>query len=251
MLSATLCNTFQEQGFLVLKNFATSEFCQQVLALAQQHVADLVTPVEYEADTGYPGAPVSRTAEGGQTVRRLLQAYARSSLLAGFATGKPLAAAIQALLGEGALLSQVHHNCIMTKQARYSSSTGWHRDSRYWGFARAELVSSWLALGHEQVENGCLWVIPGSHQLQLAAEQFDAAQFFRTDWPANAALLDKACPVPLAAGDLLLFHSNLLHAAGSNQTGQTKYSLVFTFRDRANLPEPGSRSASLPEVALA
>jgi phytanoyl-CoA hydroxylase len=250
MLSTAQRTDFQHHGFLVLKNFVPPEFCSQVLALAQQHVAEQIAPIEYEADTGYPGAPASRTVEGGQTTRRLLQAYARSALLADFAAGPRLSGVIGSLLGPGALLSQAHHNCIMTKQARYSSSTGWHRDSRYWRFARAELVSSWLALGSEQVENGCLWVIPGSHQMPLSAEQFDAAQFFRTDWPANQALLAKAHPVPLQAGDVLLFHSNLLHSAGANQTGQTKYSLVLTYRAPDNLPEPGSRSASLPEVPL-
>ncbi|MEN9865107.1 MAG: hypothetical protein RL748_697, partial [Pseudomonadota bacterium] len=230
LLSSDQLQQFQAQGFIVLPQFASAAFCQQVVDYAQQQLAAQVEPIEYEADTRYPGAPASREAEGGQTARRLLRAYAREPLLADFAASGALAAILRQLLGPDALLSQAHHNCIMTKQARYSTATGWHRDSRYWQFQRAELISSWLALRQETPENGCLLVIPGSHRVEVDSHQLDAAQFLRTDLEDNQALLAQAQTVPLNAGDLLLFHSNLFHAAGRNQTGSTKLSLVFTYR---------------------
>lgn len=138
----------------------------------------------------------------------------------------------------------------MTKQPAFSSVTGWHRDSRYWNFARADLVSAWLALGDEQIENGCLLVLPGSHHWTINSGQLDASQFLRTDLPANKPLLEQAIPVPLRQGDLLLFHSNLFHAAGRNTTVKTKFSMVFTYRSADNLPKPGSRSALKAEIPL-
>lgn len=250
MLSSTQIQEFQTRGYLVLPQLASQNYCEQVIALAQQALDAQTQPIEYEADTRYPGAPVSRDAEGGLTARRLLQAYARDPLLAGWAVGQALASPLLQLLGEGACLSQVHHNCIMTKQPQYSTATGWHRDSRYWNFQRAALISSWLALRNETVENGCLLVIPGSHRISVEPEQLDAAQFLRSDADANQALLAQAIPVPLQQGDVLLFHSNLFHAAGKNHTGQTKFSMVFTYRSADNPPQQGSRSASLPEVLL-
>jgi phytanoyl-CoA hydroxylase len=250
MLSHDQIQEFQTQGFLVLPGLATPDFCEQVIRFAEQQLTDDVQPIEYEADTRYPGAPASREAEGGHTARRLLQAYGRDSLLATWATGAALAQPLLQLLGNGALMSQAHHNCIMTKQPQYSTATGWHRDSRYWHFARAELISAWLALRNETVENGCLLVIPGSHQLQIDASQLDTAQFLRADLPQNQDLLAQASPVILQQGDVLLFHSNLFHAAGKNLTTAGKFSMVFTYRDAANVPEAGSRSASLPEIPL-
>lgn len=47
------------------------------------------------------------------------------------------------------VLSQRHHNCIMTKQPGYSSATLWHQDNRYWWFDTENLISAWLALGEE------------------------------------------------------------------------------------------------------
>lgn len=250
MLSSAQIQQFQEQGYLRLPAFSSSEFCERVIEFAQRELDSGAQPIEYETDTRYPGAPSSREAEGGHTARRLLQAYARSEVLAAWAKQAKLSQILRQLLGEGVRLSQAHHNCIMTKQARFSSHTGWHRDSRYWHFQRPELISVWLALRDETMQNGCLQVLPSSHTWQLEADQLDEAQFLKHDHPRNAALLSQAQAVSLNQGDVLLFSSNLLHAAGNNQTTQTKFSLVFTYRAADNPPEAGSRSARLAEIPL-
>ena len=241
---------FHTDGYLVLPGLASAEYVDAVYDFAQTQLQAKVGPVELEIDTGYPGAPTDQHAAGADTVRRLLQVVLRDRLITDWATGSTLAQPLKQLLGEQVRLSQVHHNCIMTKQPRYSSLTGWHRDSRYWHFARAELISVWLALRAETVENGCLLVIPGSHRWQIAADALDAAQFLRTDLAANAELLAQAIPVPLNPGDVLFFSSNLFHAAGKNRSELTKFSMVFTYRALNNPPLSGTRSASLPELPL-
>lgn len=250
MLTSAQVEYFRCNGYLVLSGLTDTAYCESVIAFALQHLQAEVAPIEYEADTRYPGAPSSRDAKGGRTARRLLQAFARSPLLADWAAGELLTQALRQLLGPGARLSQAHHNCIMTKQPRFSSITGWHRDSRYWQFERAELISAWLALRNEIPENGCLLVLPASHLWTIQPEQLDGALFLRADLSQNQALLEQAVSVPLQQGDVLLFHSNLFHAAGCNQTAATKFSMVFTYRAADNPPLPGSRSASVPEIEI-
>lgn len=250
MLTSAQILAFQRDGYLVVRAFSTSSWCEQIVAFAQHELALAAMPIEFEADVCYPGAPESRSAEGGSTARRLLMATARSPELLAWATGQSLATMLKQLLGHGPVLSQAHHNCIMTKQPEFSSITGWHRDSRYWHFMRPELISAWLALGNEQPENGCLWVIPGSHQLVVTTEQLDERQFLRPDLAINQLLINAALPVTLTQGDLLLFHSNLFHAAGRNTTQTAKYSMVFTYRAADNLPAAGTRSSSKAEIPL-
>ena len=146
-LSNQQLTDFREQGFLVLPALASSQYCQQVLQFAQQQLALAIPPLELEAQTGYPGAPATLDAEGGATVRRLMQVAARDQLIMEWATGPLLATPLKQLLGQQVLLSQAHHNCIMTKQPRFSSLTGWHRDSRSWQFRRPELISAWCRWG--------------------------------------------------------------------------------------------------------
>jgi phytanoyl-CoA hydroxylase len=250
MLTAEQIAHFHTQGYLVMPAMADPAYCRTVIAFAQHALSEAAEPIEYEADTHYPGAPNSREAEGGQTARRILQAAARSPLLMNWARDLQLKKILQQILGDSVYLSQAHHNCIMTKQPRFSSRTGWHRDSRYWHFKQPELVSVWLALGREAPENGCLKVLPSSHLWLINSDQLDADQFLRTDSPENETLLAQAINIELHAGDVLFFHSNLFHEAGNNQTTQTKYSLVFTYRAADNPPLAESRSASFEEIAI-
>jgi phytanoyl-CoA hydroxylase len=208
-------------------------------------------PLEYEADLRYPGAPASRQAEGGQTVRRLLDAYGRGAVFRDWATSPEIVCWLQTYFDEPVILTRAHHNCVMTKHPTYGSLTDWHRDARYWSFARDELISVWLALTPEVLENGALWFIPRSHKLILPSQRFNQAKFFRTDLAENKALLRTAVSVALNAGDVVFFDCNALHSAGRNMTNAIKFSLVYTYHGISNEPLPGSRSASQPEAALA
>lgn len=241
---------FREAGFLILRSFATSEQVATLRAVAAEHLQREIPPLEYEADLHYPGAPASRTVEGGRTVRRLLQAQGRHPEFTQWINQPALLMRLHQLLGAELLMPLAHHNCIMTKQPRFSSDTGWHQDIRYWAFERADLINVWLALGPERAANGCLRLIPGSHRVEYQPAQFDSAQFFREDLAENQPLLKQALNAELDAGDVLLFHCRTLHAATRNYSEQTKYSAVFTFRAGDNHPLPGSRSSALPELRL-
>ena len=241
---------FREDGYLVVRGLADARTREALLAVGRDHLARHVPPVEYEADLHYPGAPVSLDAPGGRTVRRLLQACARDAAFRAWATGAPVATRLRQLLGEQILLSQAHHNCLMTKQPRYSSLTGWHQDIRYWSFQRPELISVWLALGRETPENGCLSFIPGTHRMSFATQRLDADLFLRPDLAENQALIAQRQTPELEAGDTVFFHCRTFHAAGPNRSEATKFSLVFTYRAADNPPLPGTRSASLPEIAI-
>jgi phytanoyl-CoA hydroxylase len=241
---------FRSEGFVVVRALAPDTLRERLLERAREDLAAARAPLEYEADLRYPGAPLSREAPGGRTVRRLLRAYARDRMFADWAISRPIAGRLRQLLGARIELSQAHHNCIMTKSPHFSSTTGWHRDVRYWAFERPELVSVWLALGREERSNGCLLVLPGTHAIAVADEQLDPAQFLRLELAENRALLARERAVELEPGDALFFDARLFHAAGANQTLQTKFSLVFTYHAADNLPLAGSRSASLPGVPL-
>ena len=241
---------FQRDGYLIVRGLAGADACARMKQSAQAHLAAQIAPLEYETDVQYPGAPASLDAPGGRTVRRLLQAVARDALFRDFATSPAIAARIQQLLQPGAALAQSHHNCIMTKDPRYSSLTNWHRDIRYWAFEKPELVSVWLALGREHLSNGCLLLLPGSHAMDFRDDQLDAAKFLRADLDENRALLQTQIAAELEPGDVLFFHCRLFHAAGSNQSADTKFSVVLTYHADDNRPLPGTRSASLPSISL-
>ena len=241
---------FERDGFVIVRGLAASDWASRMLQVIREHLERELPPVELEADVHYPGSPESIDQPGGRTIRRLKQAHSRDIVFTEWICHFPLVRRQTQLLGPGVVMPLAHHNCVMTKQPHHSSDTRWHRDIRYWNFARPELVNVWLALGDEYPDNGGLFIIPGSHRVELQPAQLDDDLFFREDVPINQPLLDSAVPVELSAGDVLFFHARLLHSASRNNTGQTKYSAVFTFRPADNPPLPDSRSAAAGEVVL-
>jgi phytanoyl-CoA hydroxylase len=240
----------RDRGYVVVPRFVPQGELAKLNQAARVQLAARAEPLELEADLRYPGAPLSRAAVGGETVRRLLDAYARDPVFARWGTAPALRDWMKAYFGERVLMSRVHHNCLMTKHPRYGSLTAWHRDIRYWSFAREDLVSVWFALGEEEIDNGALWFVPGSHRMVFDADRFDAAKFFRADRADNSDILRAADSPRLAPGDAVFFHCNTLHSAGPNRSDAVKFSLVYTYRGQSNAPKAGTRSASKPELDL-
>jgi len=240
---------FALDGFLVLRGCCPAEHVEAMRLRVARDLDQVRPPVEYEADVAYPGAPPSRGAPGGSTVRRLLDALARDPLFVEWACAPEVLDPVRSLLGsEDVRVVRAHHNCIMTKQPEFSSLTGWHQDIRYWAFERPELVNAWTALDSEGSDNGAMRVIPGSHRALFDADRFDTQRFFREDLDANREWIDRAVEIELQPGDVLLFHAALLHAAGRNNTAQPKRAVVFSYRDAANRPVAGTRSAARPDL---
>lgn len=240
----------REAGYVVVPGFVPAEKLGGLNDTARALLAARAEPLEYEADLRYPGAPASRGSAGGDTVRRLLDAFDRDRAIAELAIAPRVRDWMESYFSESVKLSRAHHNCLMTKHPQFGSLTGWHRDIRYWSFAREDLVSVWIALGAERVRNGALWFVPGSHRMEFAADRFDAAKFFRSDRADNDAIIRDAQSPQLEPGDAVFFHCNTLHSAGKNLTDAVKFSLVFTYHGDSNLAVPGTRSASKLEVAL-
>ena len=243
-------DSFRLNGFLVVRRLIPEMYIQAMSAVTDRDLRLHQGDVEYEADLNYPGAPPSLDAEGGRTIRRLRQAVSRDPVFCQLLKEPFLLQRLQQLVGPHVVMPLAHHNCIMTKQPRFSSDTGWHQDIRYWSFQTPELVNLWIALGPENEQNGCLQVMPGTHRMPVHPQQLDSDLFLDPTRPENQALLKSARPVELEAGDGLFFHARCFHAATRNFSQETKRSVVFTFRSLDNTPQPGTRSAALPELLL-
>lgn len=250
MFSPNEIKQFERDGYIIVRALGEPALCAAMVELTRSALAAEAAPLEYETDVHYPGAPQHRDAPGGHTVRRLLQAYARHAVFRSWATHPAVIERLRQLLGPHLVLPQAHHNCIMTKQPLFSSDTHWHQDIRYWAFEQPRLISTWLALGREFLDNGCLRLLPGTHNMEFKPEQLDETLFLRTDVPENQHLLANQVAAELDIGDVLFFHCRTFHAASRNRTPETKLSVVFTYHAADNRPLPASRSALTPEIMI-
>ncbi len=248
MLTTKQANFFIQNGYLILKSVADPDFLVKLRQETDDQLRHNIEPFELEAMLQYPGAPLSVTDEGGETIRRLRQVYDRHELYREWAKNPLVISSIQQILQcEQLFLNPNHHNSMMTKTPRFSSQTNWHRDTRYWHFNNKYLINSWLALGSESNKNGGLLILPGSHRWDDDSFVLDEEQFLIADHPANKSRLSLAKMVELEAGDCLLFSAHCFHAAAQNKTNKMKQSLVFTYHgDKTYALSPSSSSEQKP-----
>ncbi|MFO0947752.1 MAG: phytanoyl-CoA dioxygenase family protein [Planctomycetota bacterium] len=249
-LTAEQKAAFDRDGFIIVRRLTPPELLANLCDAAEDQVRKGLPPVEFEASVGYPGSPGSVDQPGGRTIRRLRQAIDRDPVFREWATHPLVVSRLRQLLGPRVVLPLAHHNCIMCKDPKFSSDTGWHRDIRYWRYSKPDLVSVQLALHPLTPDTGSLRFIPGSHRLQLKPEQLDPLGFLDVNQRDNQPLLDRVVDTSLEPGDVVFFHCQTFHAASRNRSSMPRRSLIFTYRSGENAPIPGTTSASLPEIDL-
>jgi ectoine hydroxylase-related dioxygenase (phytanoyl-CoA dioxygenase family) len=125
----------------------------------------------------------------------------------------------------------------------------WHQDSYYFNFTLQPQVGVWLALSRATLENGCLWVLPGSHREPIHAHIPDRRP------SANRGYLeivdqnfDARQPVLMEPGDVLFFHSFLMHMSMDNVADYRRSAMVYHYGRASTQIMPGlpaDRMASL------
>jgi len=249
---------FYKDGFIVLRGFADADRCDAILQVAQDHLEQKIEPIETE--TGYDSRSKayrtnvtdysSKAEEEHIIVRRLRQVYDRDPLFKAWMEEEKIRPVLQQLLDDQVVITTAHHNSIMTKMPYMSRETRWHQDRRYWRYSDNNLVSIWLALDEEYEQNGVLEFIPGSHKMRFVPEQFDEKEYFREDYDANRPLIAQKVSTTLQKGDVIIFHSLLLHRANKNSTDRPKISFVYTVKGEKTQTIQGTRSSEYPEIKL-
>jgi len=249
---------FENDGFLLLKDFATESLCDTINDIAKAHLKHMVPPIETEFEyVGKSKEERERISDGHAeqiekriTVRRLRQVYHRDIVFKQWMEDESLRPVLKQILGESPTITIAHHNSIMTKMPHSSTATSWHQDFRYWNFESDNLVSVWLALDSEHDKNGVLEFIPGSHKMDFEAGQFDEKEYFSEGHSLNADLIASKVSYDLDKGDVVLFHCKLLHRANRNATDAPKISFVYTVKGKSNRAVEGTRSTEYEEVLL-
>ena len=235
---------FEKNGFLLLKSFAPQQLCKDILEIAKKELKEANQPIETEEEY----LEINNSQK--ETIRRLRQVHARHEKFAQWMENQEIRPILKQLLKDTPVLTLAHHNSIMTKIPHTSSQTCWHQDIRYWNFENDNLLSVWLALDDEFLENGLLEFIPQSHKIDIKPHQFDKKTCFRDDIEENQKLISQRVHFNLSRGDVVLFHCKTLHFASKNNTDKPKISFVYTVRGENNLPIKNTRSTNHKEITL-
>ena len=104
----------------------------------------------------------------------------------------------------------------------------WHQDEIYIPTRDRSLIGAWIAMDDATVENGCLWVLPGSHRQgylypQRNHENPDEFDFAQESYGFDGS---EEVPVEVTTGTLVFFNGYLLHRSRKNRGSTFRRVLV-------------------------
>ena len=128
---------------------------------------------------------------------------------------------------------------MLFMKAEGKAGQAWHQDEYFIPTRDRSLTAAWIALDDAAVDNGCLWVLPGSHRPGVLYPdrehddpRFDCA-IEAYDFPYDDA---DAVPVEIEAGSVLLFNGYLLHRSLPNtRPGSFRRALVNHYMSAESL----------------
>ena len=123
---------------------------------------------------------------------------------------------------------------IFLKPAHTGMGTNWHQDNAYFKIEDpTKGTALWVALHDATVENGTLYVIPGSHSTPFDHDRDpNSDHHIRCEVPE-----EKAVPIELPAGGVAFFDYGTAHSTRANDTDHERAGLALHFLRTDFIPE--------------
>lgn len=113
----------------------------------------------------------------------------------------------------------------------------WHQDEIYIPTRDRSLCGAWIALDDATIENGCLWVIPGSHRTGYLYPQKGHTNPEEFDVSQESYGFDDSVEVPVEVktGSVVFFNGHLLHRSRKNRSDIYRRVLVSHYMNAWSL----------------
>jgi hypothetical protein len=108
----------------------------------------------------------------------------------------------------------------------------WHQDGPYWAFGAEQLddiASAVIYLDAGNKENGCLWVIPGSHR-HGTLKGLEGRGVLGALYTDVALLEGEAVPFEAPAGSVIWAHRDLVHGSQTNRSPDSRRVFVIAYQ---------------------
>jgi phytanoyl-CoA hydroxylase len=204
-------NSFDRDGYLVLAGALSAG---EVQALRDEAVR--ICRGELGAVDGVEPAAADEPDE--QVVRRYLCVHFPHKLserMRGTLTHPVVVDALRQRIGPNVKAMQ----SMLFIKSEGKPGQAWHQDELFIPTRDRSLTAAWIALDDATVENGCLWVLPGSHRRGVLYPDRDHhdprfdCEVEAYDFPHRD---EDAVAVEVPAGSVVLFSGYLLHMSLPN-----------------------------------
>ena len=217
---------WNRDGFFIVRGFASADVCRAMLDRAVAIARAAATTGDVRPAVVMPESkrnPFAREPE--DSVSKIFVLH-QDSVFKEFCESPAVLDLVEEILGPNL-------DCFLSQfifKNRTAMGQPWHQDSFYFPFSTTPQVGIWLAVTAATLANGCLHVLPGSHHEAVHAHVADS----RPD--ANYGYLEivdhdmsKEVSVLMEPGDLLVFHSHLMHRSTDNLSDGIRAAMVYHY----------------------
>ncbi|ELS04300.1 protein involved in biosynthesis of mitomycin antibiotics/polyketide fumonisin [Xenococcus sp. PCC 7305] len=231
-LSQDQIDFFVNNGYLILPSFLSFEI-----------IKDLIQEIERLSKREYLGESLSGNRnKDNRHVNRILaihKPHAVSQVIRQLMQYPNLAGAVSQLAGahlpfwEGNIKSV--DSMVFIKPPEFPGHA-WHQDECFIPTRDRSLVGVWIAIDNANINNGCLWIIPGSHRSgylypmkEHHSEDYDAHQI------SYGFDTSQAIPLEANSGTAILFNGYLLHQSLKNHSNSLRRAIVLHYMSSESL----------------
>ena len=196
-----------------------SEESDRLLQLCSEQPKRYSRRIEWEINY----LPEDKKANMEKVIRKLEPISDLSPIFSGLAFDEKITDPVSAILGEPVDLFEDKLNLKLPGGSPYP----WHQDwSCCWRAHTDALITCFIYLDDADEQNGCLQVVPGSHQGKCIYP-FKAGGHFEVD--PSCVVEENIVPVPLRAGEMIFFDPYLLHYSDLNNSQVRRRAIIYTY----------------------
>ena len=221
-----------------LKFYEENGFAGPLTLCTPEEMAEFRDWMDAEDFINGPSPIYGTNPRGRQVLRDWHLVYPQMHWLC---THPVVAAAMASIMGPDLLLWRTQ---FMLKEPFCRWPVAWHQDLGFPGeLMRPALrpvknISAWIAIDRADRENGCVWLVPGTHKQKVACRMAQAdpnelglfGRQYRLEYIVDTS---SAVPMVLEPGQFFLFSESTLHGSPPNPTARRRNGIAL----RATTPD--------------
>lgn len=214
---------YHQQGFLVIDQLFDASEVDTIKRELQDFIYDRKQGAQIQYTRNKEAIPQDEDRE--LYVRKVQGYVEHSPLLKKITEHEGLHAVLSRIFGEQARLV-VEQALLKPPSEQAGNEKPWHQDMAYGPFQLNKLVCGvWIALDQADLDNGCMHVVPGSHQ------HGPIPHYVVRDWQICDIHVDleREVVVPLKPGGALLFTGLTHHGTPPNRSKKHRRALQLHY----------------------
>jgi len=206
---STLKERFERDGYCVADDLFSESELQEIEAFFEDYKTR--GGEAFDGGSAYDGIDATRRQV------RAMHPHRYSSRAMAWFTNPKVAEGLAVLFGRPALGVQT----MYYYKPPGAKGQGMHQDNFYLVATPATCIAAWTAIDDATLDNGCLYVVPGSHQHAISCPEGEKAERWMNYGDSHVTKFPretKPIPVEVRRGQTMFFSGNLIHGSGPNRT---------------------------------